>query len=129
EEPTGSRDDSLDGSYERFRQGNVIPMGPSSHDEGVEGIRVTVRVRPSLVDEEGGAPSILSIDGNKIALRHPKPRRSVECQYDAVLDENCDQGAVFDVVARPALESVLQGINSTIFAYGQTGSGKSHTML
>ena len=29
---------------------------------------------------------------------------------------------------RPAVQSVLQGYNATVFAYGQTGSGKTHTM-
>ncbi|CAE8717633.1 unnamed protein product, partial [Polarella glacialis] len=35
---------------------------------------------------------------------------------------------VFNVVAKPVIEDVLQGINGTIFAYGQTGSGKTFTI-
>ena len=35
---------------------------------------------------------------------------------------------VYDVAARPIIDSVLEGFNGTIFAYGQTSSGKTHTM-
>ena len=35
---------------------------------------------------------------------------------------------VYDVVARPVVNSVMEGFNGTIFAYGQTGTGKTHTM-
>ena len=31
-------------------------------------------------------------------------------------------------IARPLVDSVLQGYNGTIFAYGQTGTGKTFTM-
>ena len=35
---------------------------------------------------------------------------------------------MYDIAAKPIIDSVLDGFNGTIFAYGQTGSGKSHTM-
>ena len=35
---------------------------------------------------------------------------------------------VFETVALPIVESVLQGYSGTIFAYGPTGSGKTYTM-
>ena len=35
---------------------------------------------------------------------------------------------MFERVCRPAVETFLTGINSTIFAYGQTGSGKTFTI-
>ena len=38
------------------------------------------------------------------------------------------QQDVFDVVAVPVVDSVLDGYNATIFAYGQTGSGKTFTI-
>jgi len=36
---------------------------------------------------------------------------------------------VFDCVAKPVVERVLEGYNGTIFAYGQTGTGKTFTMV
>ena len=45
-----------------------------------------------------------------------------------VLDASTNQEAVFETVARPVADSVLEGFNGTIFAYGQTGSGKTFTI-
>ncbi|XP_026271293.2 kinesin-like protein KIF6 [Frankliniella occidentalis] len=39
-----------------------------------------------------------------------------------------NQEEVFSIVAKPVVDSVLQGYNGTIFAYGQTGSGKTYSM-
>ncbi|KAL0584031.1 hypothetical protein ABG067_006128 [Albugo candida] len=54
---------------------------------------------------------------------------SHEYQYDQVFTEEDDQLAVFNAVARPAVEDVIEGYNSTIITYGQTASGKTYTML
>ena len=35
---------------------------------------------------------------------------------------------VYNRVARPIVDNVLEGYNGTIFAYGQTGTGKTFTM-
>ena len=35
---------------------------------------------------------------------------------------------MYDIAAKPIIDSVLEGFNGTIFAYGQTSSGKTHTM-
>lgn len=39
-----------------------------------------------------------------------------------------NQKEVYDIAAKPIIDSVLEGFNGTIFAYGQTSSGKTHTM-
>ena len=36
---------------------------------------------------------------------------------------------IFNMLAKPIIESVMEGFNGTIFAYGQTSSGKTHTMM
>jgi kinesin family protein 11 len=48
--------------------------------------------------------------------------------FDHVFDEYVDQVGVFDRVARPVVDEVVQGFNCTIFAYGQTGTGKTFTI-
>lgn len=48
--------------------------------------------------------------------------------FDHVFDLNTPQNTVYSIIAKPAIESILQGYNSTIFAYGQTGTGKTYTM-
>lgn len=49
-------------------------------------------------------------------------------EFDEVLTEFASQKRVYEVVARPVVESVLEGYNGTIMAYGQTGTGKTYTL-
>jgi kinesin family protein 11 len=42
-----------------------------------------------------------------------------------VYGPEADQGMLYNDVAKPILQQVLQGYNCTIFAYGQTGTGKT----
>jgi hypothetical protein len=48
--------------------------------------------------------------------------------FDFVFDMDASQQEVYETTAKPAVISILQGYNSTIFAYGQTGTGKTFTM-
>jgi len=48
--------------------------------------------------------------------------------FDHVFDMQTTQKQIYDVAAKPIIDSVLEGFNGTIFAYGQTSSGKTHTM-
>ena len=48
--------------------------------------------------------------------------------FDRVFGMTSTQVQVFEEVAVPLVNDVLDGYNATIFAYGQTGTGKSHTM-
>lgn len=41
--------------------------------------------------------------------------------FDAILDENVTQEHVYETLAKPLVDDVLQGFNATIMAYGQTG--------
>jgi kinesin family protein 5 len=45
-----------------------------------------------------------------------------------VLTETASQKRVYEVVAKPVVESVLEGYNGTVMAYGQTGTGKTFTL-
>lgn len=49
--------------------------------------------------------------------------------YDHVFSDSVGQDEVFQVSALPLIDSVLRGINATIFAYGATGAGKTYTMV
>jgi hypothetical protein len=48
--------------------------------------------------------------------------------FDYVFDTESSQQEVYEQTAKPAVFSILEGYNSTIFAYGQTGTGKTYTM-
>ena len=50
-------------------------------------------------------------------------------QFDAFFDEKTTQETVYEKVARPIIDGVLDGYNGTLFAYGQTGTGKTYTMM
>ncbi len=48
--------------------------------------------------------------------------------YDNVFDKDARQDDIFETVAKPLVDGILEGYNATILAYGQTGSGKTFTM-
>ncbi|CAF3201396.1 unnamed protein product [Rotaria socialis] len=48
--------------------------------------------------------------------------------FDYVFGPNSKQVDIYNLVARPIVDAVLEGYNGTIFAYGQTGTGKTFTM-
>ncbi|KAG5251466.1 armadillo repeat-containing kinesin protein [Salix suchowensis] len=49
-------------------------------------------------------------------------------EFDDVLTEFASQKRVYEAVAKPVVESVLDGYNGTVMAYGQTGTGKTFTL-
>jgi hypothetical protein len=48
--------------------------------------------------------------------------------FDHCLPPGVPQETVYERLVKPAVQSVFNGINSTVFAYGQTGTGKTFTM-
>lgn len=54
--------------------------------------------------------------------------RNAKFQFHGILDQQCSQEDVFELVAKDCVQSVVAGFNSTIFAYGQTGSGKTYSI-
>lgn len=48
---------------------------------------------------------------------------------DEICDENSSTHDLYEKVAKPIVQSTINGFNGTIFAYGQTSSGKTHTMM
>lgn len=49
-------------------------------------------------------------------------------KFNEIFEQSAYQDQVFSKVAKPVVDSVLNGYNGTIFAYGQTGSGKTFTV-
>jgi kinesin family protein 6/9 len=48
--------------------------------------------------------------------------------FNGIIEPRASQDDVFERVAQPVVDSVMEGFNGTIFAYGQTGSGKTYTL-
>ncbi|KAK5857101.1 hypothetical protein PBY51_010367 [Eleginops maclovinus] len=55
-------------------------------------------------------------------------RECYKFRFLKVFDQTVEQEEVFENIAKPVADSVLDGYNGTIFAYGQTGSGKTFTI-
>ncbi|PIA37221.1 hypothetical protein AQUCO_03000067v1 [Aquilegia coerulea] len=94
-------------------------------------VRVSVRVRPRNDEDLADADSYdcieLQPEVKRLKLR--KNNWSSESyQFDEVFTESASQKRVYEVVAKPVVESVLNGFNGTVMAYGQTGTGKTHTV-
>lgn len=94
-------------------------------------IKVFFRVRPSarpskavaVKQEEGLIEFVHEKDGEV-----NNSRTYYKFRFDGILPMKISQEEVFNVVAKPVIEDVMEGINGTIFAYGQTGSGKTFTI-
>lgn len=89
--------------------------------------QVLVRVRPLNEDETSDETSITINSASSLSVTHTSEKKSFQCSFDAVLGPSSSQAEVYSTL-RGCTQSVLEGINSTIFAYGQTGSGKTYSM-
>ena len=64
----------------------------------------------------------------KLDKSNPDPYEKHQFNFDYVFDSTTMQPPVYEIAAKPIVESVLEGFNGTILAYGQTSSGKTFTM-
>ncbi|KAA8521939.1 hypothetical protein F0562_012747 [Nyssa sinensis] len=107
--------------------------GASKDDAGVPGrVRVAVRLRPRNAEESVADADFADCVELQPELKRLKLRRnnwdSDTYEFDEVLTEFASQKRVYEVVAKPVVESVLDGYNGTVMAYGQTGTGKTYTL-
>jgi Kinesin motor domain len=99
-----------------------------------ESVQVMVRCRPLNAKERSdNRKPIVTMETSRgvVFVRNPKPDAaddSKQFTFDAVFDDESEQGNVFTTVAQPIIDGAMSGYNGTIFAYGQTGTGKTHTM-
>ncbi|KAA8522301.1 hypothetical protein F0562_012974 [Nyssa sinensis] len=108
-------------------------IGASKGDAGVPGrVRVAVRLRPRNGEELVTDADFADCVELQPELKRLKLRRnnwdSDTYEFDEVLTEFASQKRVYEVVAKPVVESVLDGYNGTIMANGQTGTGKTYTL-
>ncbi|KAL0322043.1 UNVERIFIED_CONTAM: Kinesin-like protein KIN-UC [Sesamum calycinum] len=104
---------------------------PLEDDPESERVRVAVRLRPKnaedLADSDYSDCVELQPELKRLKLR--KNNWSSESyRFDDVFTESASQRRIYEVVAKPVVESVLDGCNGTVMAYGQTGTGKTYTL-
>ncbi|KAF5952929.1 hypothetical protein HYC85_010873 [Camellia sinensis] len=114
---------------------NVRRSSPGSHGgaDSVSGrVRVAVRLRPRNDEELVADADFADCVELQPELKRLKLRKnnwdSDTYEFDEVLTEFASQKRVYEVVAKPVVESVLDGYNGTVMAYGQTGTGKTYTL-
>ncbi|KAE8658501.1 Armadillo repeat-containing kinesin-like protein 2 [Hibiscus syriacus] len=113
--------------------GSLGGGGTAKDDAGVPGrVRVAVRLRPrnaeeSVADADFADCVELQPEFKRLKLRKNNWDTDMY-EFDEVLTEFASQKRVYEVVAKPVVESVLDGYNGTVMAYGQTGTGKTYTL-
>ncbi|EPR64583.1 kinesin motor domain-containing protein [Toxoplasma gondii GT1] len=50
-------------------------------------------------------------------------------QFDRCFDDTASTKEIFEWIAKPLIEPLLNGVNGSILTYGQTGSGKTHSIF
>ncbi|RVX01027.1 Kinesin-like protein KIN-UB [Vitis vinifera] len=120
-----------------LRRSSSTSLGAASgslkDDGGVPGrVRVAVRLRPRNAEELVADADFADCVELQPELKRLKLRKnnwdSDTYEFDEVLTEFASQKRVYEVVAKPVVESVLDGYNGTVMAYGQTGTGKTFTL-
>ena len=103
------------------------------HQDG--NIIVGCRFRP-LNELEQNVPGSLKIDfpedTKSVVINHESAESKEpkeQCfAYDYVFPPSSEQKTVYECIALPIVEGVMQGFNGAVLAYGQTASGKTFTM-
>lgn len=106
----------------------------SNEDDSADSgrVRVAVRLRPRNADDLLSDADFADCVELQPEMRRLKLRKnnwsSESYRFDEVFTESASQRRVYEVVAKPVVESVLNGYNGTVMAYGQTGTGKTYTL-
>ena len=123
----------------------------STGSNNIDNLKVAIRVRPplpreieknlpfraiTLISKENHTCSLVEYLGGELDeakrqlewISNPKLFQLHRFTFDEVFDIGTSQEEIFNISAKPAVNSILEGYNSTIFAYGQTGTGKTFTM-
>eukprot|EP00095_Tigriopus_kingsejongensis_P001128 snap_masked-scaffold1099_size62903-processed-gene-0.6 protein:Tk01128 transcript:snap_masked-scaffold1099_size62903-processed-gene-0.6-mRNA-1 annotation:"kinesin-like protein kif3a isoform x2" len=128
--------------FEGTAQSDIImtTTGPSQEEPKDDNVKVVVRVRPlNSQEREAKYASVVQVDhvngevkleahmsAFSTSLTRESPAKVFA--FDNVFGPDSTQMDVYNRVARPIVENVIEGYNGTIFAYGQTGTGKTFTM-
>lgn len=113
----------------------IIERESSIPAEPAENIKVVVRCRPlskKELDKKCKVIVEMDISTNTVTVGPPdnasSDHQTKSFSFDHVFNTQSAQADVYNAVARPIVQNVLEGYNGTIFAYGQTGTGKTFTM-
>nr|XP_034192116.1 kinesin-like protein KIF23 isoform X1 [Osmia lignaria] len=103
-------------------------------DAPKEPVKVFCRLRPMVHPNDVSCIKIIS--DTTLIVTPPETGQTnirttnkvIQTSFSYVFSPNASQKEVFDVVALPLVENLVNGKNSLLFTYGVTGSGKTYTM-
>ena len=89
-----------------------------------ESIKVYVRQKPTadsinLINTDDSGMRSYHTNGN-CRYYSSKTKKLTDFKFDSVVDPLISQADVFDLIAKPVIESALNGYPGTILAYGPT---------
>ncbi|XP_070566680.1 osmotic avoidance abnormal protein 3-like isoform X2 [Ptychodera flava] len=97
-----------------------------------EAVKVIVRCRPLNEREKSlKCKVVVKMDGNKGQCAIQKPDSNDPPKmftFDGAFYTESTTETIYNDIAYPLIDGVLEGYNGTVFAYGQTGCGKSFSM-
>jgi len=92
-----------------------------------EPVEVSVRIRQ--LNDENQPKCVKVVDGNVLRLMGPpNDPRSGDFKFSDIYSEAVNQQILFENVASPMVEDLIDGKNGLLFTYGVTNSGKTYTM-
>ncbi|RAL54081.1 hypothetical protein DM860_004552 [Cuscuta australis] len=119
-------------STSSVRRSSSIAAALGSGDAVSGRVRVSIRLRPRNAEESAADADFADCVELQPELKRLKLRKNNwdtdTYEFDEVFTEFASQKRVYEVVAKPVVESVLEGYNGTVMAYGQTGTGKTYTL-
>ncbi|XP_043785194.1 kinesin-like protein KIF23 isoform X1 [Apis laboriosa] len=103
------------------------------NDTSKEPVRVFCRLRPIVHSNDVSCMKIISdtalvITPSESITNVRNVNKAIQTCFSHVFGPNTSQREVFNIVALPLVENLLNGKNSLLFTYGVTGSGKTYTM-
>lgn len=102
----------------------------SSNSDQCDRVKVFCRLRP--LNDECEFPLIKLISSTTLAtsteIKSNSVRRDCNYVFRRVFTSYSTQREVFEQVAQPLLEDLVNGKNGLLFTYGVTGSGKTFTL-
>ncbi|KOC68665.1 Kinesin-like protein KIF23, partial [Habropoda laboriosa] len=104
-----------------------------NNDTSKEPVKVFCRLRPMIYPNDISCIKIISdtslvITPSESATNIRTANKAVQTCFSHVFGPKASQKEVFNVVALPLVENLINGKNSLLFTYGVTGSGKTYTM-
>ena len=97
---------------------------PENEKEKANGMKICIT--PSSENSVKILTESVGVDTGKESKKNSENFQTFT--YDGVFSAETEQEKIFEIVAKPLINSALEGINGTLFCYGQTASGKTYTM-